>query len=118
VWRWSPAELAGGPDRYVSVRSNIGAFVPNRHFFAAIKDLVRQLGVPEMTVEPAGARELTVRLRAPADRYVYFAHLTSPSGSTHFSDNYFDIEPAQTRDVRVTDPLRELAPGSLSLGWA
>jgi beta-mannosidase len=118
VWRWSPGGLAGGPDRYVSVHSSSAAFEPNRHFFAAIKDLVRQPGVPEMTVEPAGAHELTVRLRAPADRYVYFAHLTISSGSTHFSDNYFDLEPAETREVRVTDPLHELAPGSLGLGWA
>jgi beta-mannosidase len=118
VWRWSPGELAGGPDRYVSVRSSSGAFEPNRHFFAAIKDLVRQPGVPELTVEPASAHELSASLRAPSDRYVYFVHLTSPSGSTHFSHNYFDLEPGETRDVLVTDRLHELAPGSLSLGWA
>jgi len=118
VWRWSPGGLAGGPERYVSVRSSRAAFEPNRHFFAAIKDLVRQPGVPEMTVEPASAHELRVSLRAPADRYVYFAHLTNPSGSTHFSDNYFDLEPAETRDIVVTDPLHELPSGGLGLGWA
>ena len=49
---------------------------------------------------------------------MYFAHLTSSSGLTHFSDNYFDLEPAETREVLVTDPLHDLAPGSLGLGWA
>jgi hypothetical protein len=71
-----------------------------------------------MTVEQASAHELRVSLRAPSDRYVFFAHLTSPSGSTHFSDNYFDLEPAEYRDVLVTDSVHELAPGSLRLGWA
>jgi beta-mannosidase len=118
VWRWGPGEVAGGPDRYVSVSSRSGAFGANRHFFTAIKDLARQPGVPAMTVEPSSTHVLRVELRAPADRYVYFAHLTSPSESTQFSDNYIDLEPGETRSVTATDPLREPATGSLSMGWA
>jgi Ig-fold domain len=71
-----------------------------------------------MTVNPSDTDELRVTLRAPADHYVYFAHLNSPSESTHFSDNYFDLEPGESRDVIVTDRARELARASLSLGWA
>ena len=71
-----------------------------------------------MTVDPVDAHELSVSLRAPANGYVFFAHLTSPSESAHFSDNYFDLEPGENRRVRVTDPAHELPPGTLSLGWA
>ena len=115
---WPPGELAGGPDRYVRVGSSNGLFAPNRYFFAAIKDLVRQPGAPRMDVKAAGPREARVTLRAPADHYVYFAHLTSPSESTHVSDNYFDLEPGESREVRVTDSAHELAPDRLGLGWA
>jgi hypothetical protein len=59
-----------------------------------------------------------VTLRAPSDHYVYFAHLTSPFEWTRFSDNYFDLEPGQTRDVLVTNPAHDLEPASLGLGWA
>jgi beta-mannosidase len=119
VWRWSPGELMGGADRYVWAQSSNGTtFAPNRHFFAAIKDLARRAVAPNMTVDPAGSNELRVSLRAPSDGYVYFAHLTTPSESTRFSDNYFDLEPGQTREVTLTDPRRELTPGSLSLGSA
>jgi len=118
VWHWSAGEFAGGADRYVSVLSSNGTFAPNRHFFVPIKDLTRQAVAPEMTVDAASANELRVNLRAPSDGYVYFAHLTSPSESTRFSDNYFDLEPGESREVTVTDPRREFSPGSLSLGWA
>jgi beta-mannosidase len=118
VWRWAPGELRGRPDHYASVHSGSGAFPSNRHFFTPIKDLARQVAAPTMTVIPEGTSKLRVTLRAPADRYVYFAHLTSPSESTSFSDNYFDLEPGETRDVSVSDPPREVASESLSLGWA
>ena len=93
-------------------------FDSNRHFFTAIKDLVRQPAAPDMQLAAAGPRQVRVTLRAPSDRYVYFAHLTSPSESTRFSDNYFDLEPAESRDVLVTNPADDLDPASLGLGWA
>ncbi|MBV9546045.1 MAG: glycoside hydrolase family 2 protein [Chloroflexi bacterium] len=118
VSHWMPSELAGGPDRYVTVRSNSGAFAPNRHFFTAIKDLNRQAAAPEMTVDTSNTHDLRITLRAPVDRYVFFAHLTYPSESTQFSDNYFDLEPGEARDVVVRDPLHELVPSAVELGWA
>jgi beta-mannosidase len=118
VWRWSPGELRGGPDHYVSVRSSNASFAPNRHFFAPIKDLSRQAVAPEMRVTPVSTNEQRVTLRAPSDRYVYFAHVISPSESTRFSDNYFDLQPGEMREVITTDRLRELARDSLTLGWA
>ena len=118
VWCWAAGELPAGADRYVSVRSSSGVFESNRHFFTAVKDLVRQPAAPDMQVAVAGPRQVRVTLRAPSDRYVYFAHLTSPSESTRFSDNYFDLEPAESRDVLVTNPAHDLDPASLGLGWA
>jgi beta-mannosidase len=116
VRRWSTRDLLGGPDRYLWVRSSNGSFAPNRHFFTPVKDLARQHAIPEMSTTAAGAHELSVSLRAPSNGYVYFAHLTSPSESTRFSDNYFDLEPGETREVVATDASRELTPGSLALG--
>jgi beta-mannosidase len=118
VWSWSPEELSGAPDRYLSVRSSNDAFTPNRHFFTAIKDLRRQPTAPSMTVEAIGPHEVRVDLRAPADGYVYFAHLLGSSESTCYSDNYIDLTPGETRTLTVTDLAHELTPASLSLGWA
>jgi beta-mannosidase len=116
VWHSAPGELAGSPDRYLSVRSSNGEFASNRHFFAPIKDLQRQAAAPDMSGESVSANELHVRLRAPSNAYVYFAHVASPSESTHFSDNYFDLEPGESRDLILTDRSRELARDSLSVG--
>ena len=118
VWCWAAGELPAGADRYVSVRSSSGLFDSNRHFFTAIKDLVRQPAAPDMQLAAAGPRQVRVTLRAPSDRYVYFAHLTSPFEWTRFSDNYFDLEPGASRDVLVTNPAHDLDPASLGLGWA
>jgi beta-mannosidase len=118
VWCWAPGELPLAADRYVSVRSSSGLFDSNRQFFTAIKDLVRLPSAPDMQVAVAGPGQVRMTLRAPSDRYVYFAHLTSPSESTRFSDNYFDLEPAESRDVLVTNPTHDLDPASLGLGWA
>lgn len=116
VWRWSSGELAGGPEHYVSVRSSSDTFAANRHFFAPIKDLKRPSATPEMNVEATDANRVRVRLQAPPNAYVYFAHLTGPSESTHFSDNYFDLEPGESRELLATDALHAIARGSLSVG--
>ncbi len=115
--RWSGDEVTAGSDRYISVRSATGAFPTNRHFFVDIKDLDRPPGVPEMTVNAEGPHQLRVQLRAPATAYVYFAHLTGTPESTHYSDNYVDLEPGETREIVVRDPLHHLAPQDLHLSW-
>jgi beta-mannosidase len=118
VWQWAPDELQAAPDRYLAVRSETGACPSNRHFFAAIKDLVRTPTLPDMSVTTVSPHELRVRLRAPEQSYVYFANLSSPWESTHMSDNYFDLQPGETRELLVTDPRHELTPDRLSLGAA
>jgi beta-mannosidase len=118
IRRWERDELAGSqPDHYLSVRSAEGLCPPNRHFFAAIKDLRRTHVRPEATVTSAGDHGLLqVHLRAPGG-YAYFVHLSTPDDVTRFSDNYFDLEPDESRTVVVANPRGTPAPETIALGW-
>jgi beta-mannosidase len=102
VWSISAADLDSGPDRYLGVRSSNGAFPANRHFFAAIKDLQREPVAPEVAITPVDEHTLSVELRAAA--FAYFVHLIVPHEATRFSDNYFDLEPGESRTITVTNP--------------
>jgi len=105
VHRWAPGALPGAPDRYLSVRT--GTSPPNRHFFAAIKDLEREPPRLEHVFEAVeGGRELSVRLRA--ETYAYFVHLAHPDERVRFSDNYLELAPGEERTVVLTHP--ETAP--------
>jgi beta-mannosidase len=105
VHRWDAGALPGAPDRYLSVRSATSP--PNRHFFAAIKDLEREPARLEHVFEAVnGGRDLAVRLRA--DAYAYFVHLAHPDERVRFSDNYLELEPGEERTVVLTHP--ETAP--------
>src|SRR5205085_354805 len=110
---WS-LDAAGAAEHYVSVRSASGAFPDNRQFFAEYKDLVRERAAPTMTVLGGGR----IQLHAPATRYVYFAHVTSPHETTRFSDNYFDLLPGEAREIVANDPTRSLRAEDFRLGWA
>ncbi len=110
VWQ---VPVSGGPEHYLSVRSASGAFPPNRTFFAEPKDLLRTAVAPSLSFHDS-----TLRLQAPADRYVYFAHVTTPYESTRFSDNYVDLMPGEACDIVVTDPVRTLRAEDFTLGWA
>ena len=91
IRRWKEDRVGGGPNHHLSVRSAKGLFPPNRHFFAAVKDLRRKPVRPEVNIAPNGGQELRVHLQAP--QYAYFVHLSVPDEATRFSDNYFDLEP-------------------------
>jgi beta-mannosidase len=102
VWSIAAADLDSGPDRYLGVHSSSGAFPANRHFFAAIKDLQREPIAPEVAITPVDEHTLSVELRAAA--FAYFVHLIVPHEATRFSDNYFDLEPGESRTITVTNP--------------
>ncbi len=38
--------------------------------------------------------------------YAYFIHLSVPDEATSFDDNYFDLEPGESRTIVVTNPRR------------
>ena len=112
---WSASELGPAPDRYLAVRSAAGKFPANRHFFTAIKDLQRTVTPPQVTYRQINDHEVEVDLSASV--YVYFFHLTHPSEFTHYSDNYFDLEPAETRTIRVSNARTALNPADMGAGW-
>jgi beta-mannosidase len=115
VWRLKNNRIDGRPDRYLSVRSENNMFASNRHFFSAIKDLKRRPVRPEVETTANGDYELQVRLRAP--EYAYFVHLIASEEVTHFADNYFDLEPDESRTVIVTNRETALTPEMVKIGW-
>ncbi len=115
VARWPADEMPGGPDRYAAVRSAGGLFPANRHFFAMIKDLARTPAEPEVRIAAADEHTLHVTLTAPA--YTYFVHLIVPDEDTRYSDNYFDLEPGETRTIAVSNAARPLTPDMLAVRW-
>jgi beta-mannosidase len=115
VWRGAAARIEGANDRYLAVRSPSGRFPPNRHFFAAIKDLNRSAVAPEVAYSSRGEHELQVDIRASV--YLYYVHLIVPDENTHFSDNYFDLAPGESQTVVVTNPKALLTPDVISVRW-
>ncbi|MBE0696919.1 MAG: glycoside hydrolase family 2 protein [Anaerolineaceae bacterium] len=115
IKRWTAAELDPAPDRYLRVESQAGQFLTNRHFFAPIKDLERVPIEPGITVRQESDHSLVVDLSAAG--YAYFVHLVHPSEFTHFSDNYFDLAPGETKSVRVWNEAGPIKAQGISLGW-
>jgi beta-mannosidase len=114
VNRWE-GDSIGGSDRYLSVRSLGGLFPKNRHFFAAVKDLQRTPVQLETTLTPVSDHEIHVNLQAP--EYAFFVHLYAPDERTTFSDNYFDLEPGESRTVVVANEGENLEPKSVEIRW-
>jgi beta-mannosidase len=115
VGRWDGSMNNGRADRYLSVHSMEGFCPPNRQFFAAIKDLHRTPVQPEATITPSGDHELHIHLRA--SEYAYFVHLITPDETARFSDNYFDLEPGESRTIIVTGERGNLTPEMVTVGW-
>ncbi len=114
VWRGEAERVPALPDRYLAVRSPRGSFPANRVFFAAIKDLQRQVVAPRVEVRAVGEHELRVHVEAPA--YVYYFHMLLADEQAAFSDNYFDLAGGESVEITVTSP-RVLKPEMLSFGW-
>jgi beta-mannosidase len=110
-------DLASSADRYLSVRSAAESFPSNRHFFAAIKDLERTAKPPAIAVSRSDDGNLVATVTASADAYAYFVHLSIPDAATRFSDNYFDLEPGEQRQIVVSNSTTLLDSDRLSIGW-
>ena len=118
LWRRPSNWPTGDGGRYLSVRSQAGRIPGNRHFFVAIKDLRRGPTEPGVQLDVLSPGEpLRMTLSAPASAYVLFAHLTTTSASTRYSDNYLDLEPGEQRTIDVTDAEHALDPSSLQVRW-
>jgi beta-mannosidase len=116
VWRLD--EVHGGAGQYLHVGSASNAFPSNRHFFVDIKDLQRRPVAPEVRFEQLDAHRIHIQLRAPADGYVYFAHVASRYPTTRFSDNYVDLRPGEVRELEAVDAERDLQSDALRVGYA
>ena len=44
-------------------------------------------------------------------------HLSVPDEATRFSDNYFDLEPDESRTIVVANSRGNLAPEMIAAGW-
>jgi beta-mannosidase len=115
VTRWSREELAAAPDRYLWVHSLEDAFPPNRHFFAAVKDLAKPPARPQTKIRQVDAN--TIEVEACADAFVFFFHITHPSEHTRYTDNYFDLVPGEKRVVRIWNPRQALQETELEIRW-
>jgi beta-mannosidase len=108
LMRWDASQIAGGPDRYLSVQAAGDLFPANRHFFGMIKDLQRDPRPPEVTIRQVDDHTLAVDLQAAT--YAFFVHVIVPDEATRFSDNYFDLEPGETRTITVRNAARRIMP--------
>jgi beta-mannosidase len=115
VRRWEAGELAADAGRYLAVRAAGGGFAPNRHFFAAVKDLRREPAQVVHEAVPDAGGDLRVRLRA--DRYALFVHLGLRDELARASDDYFELEPGEERTVTVARPGRALGPEDVAVRW-
>jgi beta-mannosidase len=87
----------------------------NRHFFAEIKDLVRERPALQVEWEQDGTSWLA-HLSSPG--YAYFVHLFLPQEGTRYSDNWFDLFPGETRTIRVWRlDGQPVEPGKIEIGW-
>jgi len=113
---WTREIGVADPDQVVTVRAHDGAFAPNRHWFAPIKDLRRgEIAAPEVTIESLGERSLAVTLTART--YLHFAHILAPDERTQFSDNYFDLAAGETVTLSVSHPIVALRPEDIEVRW-
>lgn len=114
VAAWAADQIDTSPNHYAAVRSEADLFPWNRHFCAAIKDWEHESAAPLVNVTQVSAHELAVELTAEA--YVYFVKLEVADENTAYSDNYFDLEPGETRTIMVTNAVTPLTPDMLLIG--
>lgn len=115
VWKSDEGEIVAQSDHYLAVRSQSEHFPANRLFFAAVKDLPRSEGKPDITITSQGEHEVRVHIHAPS--YFYYVHLLVSEEHTQFSDNYFDLIPGESRTIIVTNEKSTLNPEMILVKW-
>jgi beta-mannosidase len=112
------ADVLGDGDRhqqFVWLRGTTGQVEDNRHFFAEIKDLARERPNVQVTWQQDGAALVA---RVSTDRYAYFTHLFVPQEGTRYSDNWFDLYPGTTREIRIWHPSgKPITPDRVEVNW-
>lgn len=83
---------------------NKKSIAQNNHFFAKPKDL--KLVKPNINIKKISATEIEISTDVLA-KDVYLI------GSTHFSDNFFDLLPGTSKKIRLSKPLQKIEVMSL-----
>ncbi len=115
VEHWDVGSITTRADAYLAVRSANDVFPMNRHFLVAIKDLQREIVAPEVTMDAENDHALRVHVHAVS--YTYFLHFIVADEHTHFSDNYFDLEAGETRDIIISHEQMRITPAMVTVGW-
>lgn len=115
IWQADAQRIQASAARYLLVRSQREQFPANRHFFTAIKDLVRSSVAPKVTV--TSDDEHTIRVHLHAFSYTFFIHLSTGDEHAHVSDNYFDMCAGEERTILVSNQTRTLVPEAISIAW-
>ncbi|MEQ8675340.1 MAG: glycoside hydrolase family 2 protein [Aggregatilineales bacterium] len=99
------------------LHSEAGLFPDNRYFLAGeLRDLKREKPEVQMSVETQ-SEKLCVSLRANA-KYAYFVNVLVPVGGVHYSDNWIDLCPNETRVIEIWHKDgKPLLPESIQLRW-
>jgi beta-mannosidase len=108
--------LRGDPGRtFLWVRGRGGLVPENRHFFAEIKELIRDRANLSVAWEEIDDG-LIGTLRT--DRYAYFVHLFVSIERVRYSDNWLDIPPGEGRTVTLSVPGHgRLDPTLVEVDW-
>jgi beta-mannosidase len=112
---FNPEQVQTAPDGYLAVCAELGSFMANRYFLAAIKDLKRAKANLQADITVVDEHEVKVTLTA--EGYAFFAHLLSPNEDTVFSDNYFDMEPGEKRVITIISQVLPVQPELIQLHW-
>ncbi|MGH2819361.1 MAG: beta-mannosidase, partial [Actinomycetota bacterium] len=109
-------EPGGGGRRGQFLWLEGGDRVPyNRHFFAEVKDLVRER--PAVSVEWERSGDALVATLV-CERHAYFVNLFAPVEGTRYSDNWFDLFPDKPRRVSIRPPEgARLGPEGVEVAW-
>ncbi len=95
----APNELQRDAGHYLAVASAGNHFPKNRHFFVMNKDLNRK--PPRLTIEHQKLDDNSTRITLTADRYACFVHFDVADESLTISDNYFDMEAGDIKEVTI-----------------
>lgn len=115
IWRGGPDKITNEPDHFIAVRSQNESFPANRHFFAPVKDLLRSLAEPGINIDSHGNHVLSIQINAST--YLFYVHITVPVEGIHFSDNYFDLAPGESRTILATNPNEPITQDMVIVKW-
>jgi beta-mannosidase len=115
IQRWNSNQVEASAHHYLSVHSEGAIFPSNRLFFTAIKDLQLPVSQPDVIITPVDKHTLQVQLKAEV--YTYFTHLIVNHEDTQYTDNYFDLQPGESRTVTVHNSVIPMTPDMVQVRW-